>query len=109
MDAGADYSRLRANDYYFVAFYLAELVSVQVLKDLKDWFEKALILRVCNLHFVLRVLSANEGDMSSENKELLRERASKEWPLEKELIIQQYKEQTEFLDKYLEKVIGEKV
>jgi recombinational DNA repair protein RecR len=86
-----------------VSFYLAELIVLQVLKDEKDAYELYLITNVCNLYHVLRILSANDGDMSDENKQTLRKRVIAEWDYEKKLS-QQYKVQTEFLDGYLKKV-----
>ena len=54
-----------------------------------------LINRISNLHFLLRVLTANEGVISKENREALRLRCKYEWPLEKELTIKQMQEQTD--------------
>lgn len=92
------------NDNYFVSFYLAELIVLQVLKEEKDAYEQYLITDVCNLYHVLRILSANDGDMSDKNRETLKKRVIAEWEYEKRLS-QQYKEQTEFLDGYLMKVL----
>ena len=99
----ASFDKSLFNDNYFVSFYLAELIVLQVLKDEKDAYELYLITNVCNLYHVLRILSANDGDMSDENKQTLRKRVIAEWDYEKKLS-QQYKVQTEFLDGYLKKV-----
>ncbi len=100
----ASFDKSLFNDNYFVSFYLAELIVLQVLKDEKDAYEQYLITNVCNLYHVLRILSANDGDMSDENKKTLRKRVMAEWDYEKKLS-QQYKVQTEFLDGYLKKVL----
>lgn len=99
----ADFERNPTNDSYFVAFYMCQLVVSQILTEIKDKFESQLIYCVPNLHFVLRVLSANDGKMSDEIINMLHNRVEKEWGIEKELIKQQYKEQTHFLDEYLHK------
>lgn len=99
----ADFERNVTSDDYFVTFYLGELIVSQILKDYKDTFEKRMITSIPNLHFVLRALSANEGNMSDDIINLLRNRVSLEWEVEKELVSQQYREQSEFLDEYLHK------
>lgn len=105
----ANYERSTVTDYYFMPFYIAEIIVVQIIQDQKDKFENMLINRIGNLHFALRVLTANEGVLSKENWEALRLRCKYEWPLEKELTIKQMQEQTDYLERYLEKVIGEKL
>lgn len=105
----ASYERSTVTDYYFMPFYIAEIIVVQIIRDQKDKFESMLINRISNLHFALRVLTANEGVLSEGNKEALRLRCKYEWPLEKELTIKQMQEQTDYLERYLEKVIGEKL
>ena len=84
---------------------LLEKTGMQLVRfeDEKDAYELYLITNVCNLYHVLRILSANDGDMSDENKQTLRKRVIAEWDYEKKLS-QQYKVQTEFLDGYLKKV-----
>lgn len=105
----ANYERSTVTDYYFIPFYIAEIIVVQIIRDQKDKFESMLINRISNLHFLLRVLTANEGVISKENREALRLRCKYEWPLEKELTIKQMQEQTDYLESYLEKVIEEKM
>lgn len=102
----ASYERSTVTDYYFIPFYIAEIIVVQIIQDQKDKFESMLINRISNLHFALRVLTANEGVLSEGNKEALRLRCKYEWPLEKELTIKQMQEQTDYLERYLEKVVG---
>lgn len=101
----ADYKISLVTDYYFMPFYIAEIIAVQVLKEQKDTFEEMLINRVCNFYFLLRVLTANEGVLSDKNRVRLRDRCYKEWDLEKQLISHQMKEQTDYLDGYVDKVL----
>lgn len=105
LTAVANYDKASFNDNYYVSYYLAELLVLQVLKDEKDAFERYLIGRVCNLQLVLRILLANNGQMSDENKELLRKRVDAEWEYEK-MLSKQYREQVDVLDGYLKKVFG---
>ena len=101
----ANYKSSPVTDYYFVPFYFAEIVAVQVLKEQKDSFEEMLIDRVSNLYFLLRVLTANEGVLSAKNKEALGDRYYKEWNMEKQLISQQMNEQIDYLDNYISNVL----
>lgn len=101
----ANYEKTIVTDYYFMPFYIAEIIAIQILSDQKDAFEAMLIDRVSNLHFVLRVLTANDGVLSPENRTALKSRCDKEWVWEKQLISQQLREQTDFLDDYVRKTI----
>ncbi len=101
----ANYEKSIVTDYYFMPFYIAEIIAIQILPDQKDAFEAMLIDRVSNLHFVLRVLTANDGELSSANRNSLKFRCDKEWALEKQLISQQLQEQTDFLDDYVRKTV----
>lgn len=93
------------NEYYFLPLYIAELIVVQVLKGEKNAFENYLITRACNLHHVLRILLANNGKLSEDNKNLLKNRVEAEWQYEKSLA-QQYKQPTDYLEEYLKTAIG---
>ena len=86
-------------------FYIAEIIVIQIIPDQKNAFESMLIDRVSNLHFVLRVLTANDGVLSLENRKMLKFRCEKEWIWEKKLISQQLQEQTDYLDGYVRKTI----
>ena len=57
------------------------------------------------LDFLLRVLTANDGELSEDNKVALKFRCEREWHWEKQLISQQLKEQTDYLDEYVRKTI----
>ena len=86
-------------------FYIAEIIAIQIIPDQKDEFEAMMIGRVSNLHFLLRVLTANEGELSKANKAALKFRCDREWYWEKQLISQQLKEQTDYLDEYVRKTV----
>lgn len=88
-------------DLYFIPYYIAELIVLQVLKEEKDSYEKDLIMNYPQLSFVLRVLSANGGNMSDNVKELLMKRIEEEWKWEKKLMIQRKNEMYKVLDKYI--------
>ena len=102
----AKYEKPTVTDYYFMPFYIAEIVAVQIINDQKDDFEGMMIDRISNLHFLLRVLTANEGKLAEKNKEVLRQRYEHEWKWEKEMISQQMSEQTEYLERYVERVMS---
>ena len=102
----ANYNSSPVTDYYFMPFYIAEIVAVQVLKEQKDVYEEILINRVSNLYFLLRILTANEGVLSDKNKVALGIRYHKEWEIEKQLVSQQMKEQTDYLDRYVEMLLN---
>ena len=101
----ASFEKSLFNEYYFSPLYIAELIVVQVLKGEKNAFENYLITRACNLHYVLRILLANNGELSDENKKLLKNRVEAEWQCEKSMA-QQYKQPTDYLEEYLKKAIG---
>ena len=88
----ANYEKSIVTDYYFMPFYIGEIIAIQIITDQKYAFESMLIDRVSNLHFVLRVLTANDGELSSANKYSLKYRCDKEWVWEKQLISQQLQE-----------------
>ena len=100
----ANYEKSPVTDYYFMPFYIAEIIAIQIIPDQKDVFEAMMIDRVSNLHFLLRVLTANDGELSEDNKVALKFRCEREWHWEKQLISQQLQEQTDFLDGYVQKV-----
>lgn len=100
----ANYEKSTVTDYYFMPFYIAEIIAIQIIPDQKDEFEAMMIDRVSNLHFLLRVLTANEGELSKANKAALKFRCDREWHWEKQLISQQLKEQTDYLDEYVRKI-----
>ena len=101
----ASFDKSLFNEYYFLPLYVAELIAVQVLKGEKNAFENYLITRACNLHHVLRILLANNGVLSNDNKKLLKNRVGVEWQYEKSLA-QQYKQPTDYLEDYLKKAIA---
>lgn len=89
-------------DQFFIPFYIAELIASQVIKDEKDKFEKKLITSYPQLPFVLRILTANGGEMSDEVKDSLKKRVDLEWQWEKKLMIQRKNQMWKVLEKYVE-------
>jgi hypothetical protein len=101
------YSRngiMMQDDQFFNPFYIAELIVTFILKDKKDSFELALIEKHSVLSFVLRVLTANGGEMSVKVREALTKRVSMEWQWEKKYMIQRKNKMYEVLDEYIGKV-----
>lgn len=91
-------------DQFFIPFYIAELVASQVLKDEKEGFEMELIANCPHFSFVLRVLTANGGEMATNVKEAMLKRFEIEWQWERKLMIQQKNEMWKVLEKYIEDV-----
>lgn len=91
-------------DDYFTSFYLAELIVTQIIPDLKNDFESSLINNVSDLVFVLRVLTANEGNMDNEIVKELKTRISAEWQYEKVLYSKRNQDQIRFLEEYINKL-----
>lgn len=60
------------------------------------------LIDVVEEEMLLRILTANEGVLSDKNREALSIRYHNEWELEKRFISQQMKEQTDYLDRYVE-------
>lgn len=101
------YSRngiMMQDDQFFNPFYIAELIVTFILKDKKDSFELALIEKHSVLSFVLRVLTANGGEMSVKVREALTRRVALEWQWEKKYMIQRKNLMYEVLDEYIVKV-----
>lgn len=94
-------------DYYFLPFYIAEMVATQVHKSVKDDFEGRLIVSISNIAFVLRVLSANEGELSEKNKAALKLRVDAEWQLEQKISRELDNKQRSFLNEFLENLFKE--
>lgn len=92
-------------EFFFIPYYLGEMIVSQVMTSEKDAYEQMLITDVNNLTMVLRVLSANNGVLSDDNKILLRERVEREWKLEKQLNLQRKQPHLEFLEEYLKKCL----
>lgn len=91
-------------DDYFTSFYLADLIVTQLIPDLKNGFESDLINNVSDLVFVLRVLTANEGNMDNENVNKLKARIRAEWQYEKVLYSKRDQDQIRFLEEYINKL-----
>lgn len=91
-------------DDYFTSFYLAELIVTQIIPDLKKDFELSLIDNVSDLVFVLRVLTANEGNMDNDIVKKLQTRISAEWQYEKVLYSERNQDQIRFLEEYINKL-----
>ena len=91
-------------DLFFIPFYIAELVASQVLKEEKEGYEMELIANYPHFSFVLRVLTANGGEMATNVKEAMLKRVEIEWQWERKLMIQQKNEMWKVLEKYIEDV-----
>lgn len=98
----SDNGSLMQEDQFFVPYYIAELIATQVLEDEKDEFEHKLIQLNSSLSFVLRVLTANNGLLSEENKTALKKRVELEWEWEKKIMIQRKNEMYKVLEKYID-------
>ena len=83
------------------------MIASQVIKDEKDTFENELITSYPQLPFVLRILTANGGEMSEDVKIALKKRVDLEWRWEKKLMIQRKNQMWKVLEKYIENVFGE--
>jgi hypothetical protein len=90
-------------DDVFTPYYVAEMLVSQVMTGQKDGYEKKLIEGIPYLVFVIRVLTANQGVMSTEVKELLTTRICKEWPLERKLLSQYKMAKIAFYDEFVKK------
>jgi len=86
-----------SNDY-FAPFYVCELLVCHSLKEKKDQFEKKLVTTINDLSFVLRVLSANEGEMDRELKNDLQKRVQNEWGFEKQLAMRNERQTKKIID-----------
>lgn len=91
-------------DDYFTSFYLAELIVTQIMPDLKNKFESDLINNVSDLVFVLRVLTANEGNMDNDIIKELKARIRAEWQYEKVLYSKRNQDQIRFLEEFINKL-----
>ena len=89
-------------DDVFTPFYVAEMLVTQAMKSEKDWYEKRLINDIPYLVFVIRVLTANQGEMSSDVKSVFRNRVNQEWVVERELLRQYKRVNLKFYDDFLE-------
>lgn len=90
-------------DGLFLPAYLGDVLVAQVFKDYKDEFEMKLIENIKRMSLLLRVLSANSGDMSNDVASALIDRKS-EWEDERKLIGAYNKNLVDFLDGYICKV-----
>lgn len=93
-------------DDVFTPYYIAELLVSQVLKQKKDDFERRLLNEIPNLVFVIRVLSANEGEMSDEVKNLLSNRIGKDWLTERRLLSQNKMIKLDFYDEFVKEYLN---
>lgn len=89
---------------YILPLYIAELVVTQVLKKRKADFETCIINNIPNLGLVLTTLLANQGDLSLPVKEILFERISEEWDIEKKLMLQKNDSNLNVLNDYVQMV-----
>lgn len=91
-------------DNYLLPFCVGELIVLEILKDLKNEYEKRLILQICDITFVVRVLFANEGKMCDENIDLLLNRIDEEWDISKKMNSSISPQQWKLLDEYIYKL-----
>jgi len=94
------------SDDVFVPYYVAELLVTQVLKGQKDAYEKKLIEEIPYLVFVIRVLTANEGRMSDEIKQILSQRIKADWDVERKLMSQRKVKNLVFYDEYVKNLLN---
>lgn len=94
-------------DYYFSPLYIADLIVNQVLTDEKDAFERIVIENIPQLTLVIRLIAENNGEMSKNNRELLRHRIENEWNYERLLLDKNNKNQNEFLEKYVQEILAQ--
>lgn len=91
-------------DCYFHPLYLAEIIATQILPEVKDKFESALIETSSRISIVLRILTANGGNMVTENKRALLARVGKDWESEASHIKQQDNRLYKCLEEYISKI-----
>ena len=89
------------SDDMFTPYYVAELLVSQVMTGIKDEFEKRVIEEIPHLVFVIRVLTGNDGVMSVEIKQLLKDRIANEWETERMLLSQRKTGNLKFFDEYV--------
>lgn len=89
------------SDDMFTPYYVAELLVSQVMTGIKDEFEKRVIEEMPHLVFVFRVLTGNDGVMSAEIRQLLKDRISKEWETERKLLSQRKTGNLKFFEEYV--------
>lgn len=94
------------DDFFYIPFLTGELIVTQVLQECKEAYEKRL-LSISNLVFVLRVLYANQGNISDDVKIILLDRIEKEWSMYKEMYQPIDRGLFEDLDQYVSKLFIE--
>lgn len=90
-------------DPLFLPAYLGDVLVAQVFKGYKDAYEMKLIECIKSITLLLRVLSANNGEMCSGVASALANRNS-EWEKERIQLSTYNKNLVEFLDGYMSKV-----
>jgi hypothetical protein len=93
------------SDDVFAPYYVAELLVSQVMKGKKNDFEMQLIENIPYLVFVIRVLTGNDGVMSAEVMQLLKERIKNEWETERKLLEQRKTGNLQFYEEYVKGVM----
>lgn len=91
-------------DSLFLPAYLGDVLVVQVFKGYKNEYEMKLIESIKRMSLLLRVLSANDGDMTNETASALINRKS-EWDEERKQLNTYNKNLVDFLDGYMDKVV----
>lgn len=92
------------NNYYFLPLYIGEMIVTQVIPSFKDEYEADLIASKFSLTMILRVLTANKGQLSHDNTDILMKRVSCCWDKECQHLTRFDKELLKHLQHYLEKV-----
>ena len=92
------------NNYYFLPLYIGEMVVTQVITSYKDNYEARLIESNFSLIMILRILTANEGKLSKDNRTLLMKRIGNSWEKECQYLTRFDKGLQEHLQKYIEKI-----
>lgn len=100
------YSLESLSDDVFAPYYVAELLVTQVMKGQKNAYEKRLIKEIPYFVFVIRVLTANDGEMSEEIKQTLLQRIKADWNAERKLMSQRKVNNLAFYDEYVKNLLN---
>ncbi len=92
---------IKTEEDYFLPCCIAELLVCPINDETKEWYEINLIKYIPQVSFVLRVLSANEGEMTDKTKELLQKRINEEWSLEQQTNLHLSEQNRKFLLEYV--------
>lgn len=92
------------NDSYFMPLYIGEMVVSQLILQFKDEYEFKILDSCCPVVMIIRIFTANKGELSEGVKQKLLCLIDEKWEHDSKSLSRFDKKMYEYLQEYIEKV-----